>query len=362
MFAIKRLFSSDERDFKRETEMLTALTNEKHQYLVQLLATYKYKGKYHLLFPFANANLRGLWTGISTAHRRRETTLWALDQMTGLASGLVAIHDYHSNMAYNTEEGNPGLTRFRKSKQLVMEPGEAQYGRHGDLKPENILWSGEVRGAEISGILQIADLGLGHFHRLESRSRVDPSKSKSISIRRSNLAVTYAKVTYPSCCSSWGTFGASFTLNICLLLNLTVNGSPTYTPPEVALDQDVSRAYDIWSLGCVFLEFATWLLEGPAGLEEFTQWRMEIAPDGIKDDTFYSLDSGGAILRRGVQRWIEHLQRPSSCSETVHIGMLLDLLLEEPGLLVVEPKSRISALNLYKKLKEIFEKAKGSNE
>ena len=178
MLAIKRLFSSHEIDFENETEMLIALTNEKHQYLVKLLATYKYNGKYHLLFPHAEANLRGLWSQIPKPQRNQDTYLWALDQMTGLSSGLVTIHQYKSNMAYNQEKGNPGITRFRPSKRLVVNPGEAKYGRHGDLKPENILWSGEFRGAGPSGILQIADFGLGHFHRLESRSKVDPRTSK----------------------------------------------------------------------------------------------------------------------------------------------------------------------------------------
>jgi serine/threonine protein kinase len=315
MLAVKRLFSPHASEFENETEMLIALTNEGHKNLVQLLATYKYKGKYHLLFPYAKFNLRKLWAEIPEPQRNAETYGWALDQMTGLASGLVAIHQYQSNMAYNTDIGNPGMTRFRQSvrRNLAVEPGEAKFGRHGDLKPENILWFGEFRTAGPSGVLQITDFGLGHFHRLESRSRQDPSKIK---------------------------------------------GSETYTPPEIPLNQLVSRAYDIWSLGCVFLEFATWLLEGTVGLEDFGAKRLEIAPDRIEDDTFFSISTGGAVMRGGVRDWIEHLHKSPHCSDMVH--ELLNLVREK--LLVVRAESRINSGNLYFELKAMIQKAKTSSE
>ena len=69
MLAIKRLFSSHEADFENEIEMLIPLTEKKHQHLVELLATYKYEGKYHLLFPYAKANLRSLWAEIPQPRR-----------------------------------------------------------------------------------------------------------------------------------------------------------------------------------------------------------------------------------------------------------------------------------------------------
>ena len=233
--------------------------------------------------------------------------------MTGLTSGLVAINEFNSNPAYNQAMGNPGLTRFRRSARIVVEPGEEKYGRHGDLKPENILWSNELEGAGPSGILQIADFGLGRFHRFESKSRVDPK---------------------------------------------TIVGSATYIPPEISLEKQVSRAYDIWSLGCVYLEFATWLLEGSAGLEEFTKRRSEIAPDKVIDDTFYSLVTEGAVVRRGVRDWIEHLRSSPRCS-----NMICDLLkLLQDGLLVVDSGSRIKAEDLYTELKRMLQKSKDSTE
>lgn len=315
MLAVKRLFSSHESDFENETGMLIPLTNEKHNHLVELLATYKYKGKYHFLFPYANANLRSLWAQKPKPRRSTTNYEWALDQMTGLASGLVVVHQYKLNMAYNPAMGHAGITRFRQSarRNLVVDPAEEKYGRHGDLKPENILLVKELKGDDLSGILQIADFGLGRFHRFESKSRVDPK---------------------------------------------TIVGSATYMPPELSLEKQVSRAYDIWSLGCVFLEFATWLLEGTVGLEDFGAKRLEIAPDRIEDDTFFSISTGGAVMRGGVRDWIEHLHKSPHCSDMVH--ELLNLVREK--LLVVRAESRINSGNLYFELKAMIQKAKTSSE
>jgi serine/threonine protein kinase len=70
-----------------------------------------------------------------------------------------------------------------------------------------------------------------------------------------------------------------------------VNFSPTYRPPEHDdADFFVDSFWDVWSLGCLFLEFATWILMGQVGVEEFSNKR--IGPDsawcpGIPTDSFF---------------------------------------------------------------------------
>lgn len=180
-----------------------------------------------------------------------------------------------------------------------MRPGEELFGRHGDLKPENILW---YKDSNSRGILQIADLGLGRFHRMESRSNQDP---------------------------------------------LRIEGSPTYMPPELPLGELISRAYDIWSLGCVFLEFMTWILLGPKGLLQFREARTAKAHNGITDDTFYMLfDSGPGYrsgeVREGVRNWITNLHQCNTSSKMVRD--VLDLV--EKQMLQVKMGDRISARKL----------------
>jgi serine/threonine protein kinase len=169
--------------------MLISLTLKDHPHLVKLLTTYKYKGKFHLLCPYADANLRTFW-GSKVPKTPRHTYLWALKQMTGLASALNVIHNFETTHPLGSDKTNPSVSRDRPSipQQLTVSPGEERFGRHGDLKPENILWTAALEAADSGGTLQIADLGLGRFHRMESRSKQDPKN---------------------------------------------INGSPTYMPPEL---------------------------------------------------------------------------------------------------------------------------------
>lgn len=296
--------------------MLSDLTKEHHTHLVKLLATYKYKGWYYLLFPYANANLRDYWDSVPEPFWNQETYHWFLDQITGLASALDVIHNFHTSLPLGADTGNAGLSRRRPSAQgmrLDVKYGEEMYGRHGDLKPENILWSNELHAPNGTSILQITDLGLGRFHRLGSRSKDEASK---------------------------------------------VMGSATYTPPEISLNIPVSRAYDIWSLGCIYLEFITWLLEGSAAVYDFSTARGEIGIDELDDDTFFSLRTpegqrSYAEVRAGVLTWMERLRQNERC-----FGMIRDLLdLIAQKMLRIEVKDRIDSVGLKSKLKDILARA-----
>jgi serine/threonine protein kinase len=70
----------------------------------------------------------------------------------------------------------------------------------------------------------------------------------------------------------------------------------TYRPPEcdrlVRNEQPIIRQrYDIWCLGCVFLEFVTWVLGGEELQEDFARERM--TPDFFENqtltDTFFQV-------------------------------------------------------------------------
>lgn len=90
-------------------------------------------------------------------------------------------------------------------------------GRHGDIKPQNVLWFGEPFMAERR--LVLSDFTLMRFH-----------------VEGSNKDTTMGRI----------------------------GGTRTYHAPEVAFmsGRHVSQKYDIWSLGCVFLEFISCHLVG----------------------------------------------------------------------------------------------------
>lgn len=92
------------------------------------------------------------------------------------------------------------------------------------------------RNREKHGILVIADFGLMAFHRGQSRSLVPGAK---------------------------------------------LHGTPTYAPPEWQLNYQVSRSYDIWSLGCVYLEFITWLVVRQL-LVDFQVCELELTLNAVR--------------------------------------------------------------------------------
>lgn len=105
-----------------------------------------------------------------------------------------------------------------------------RHTRHGDLKPENILCFTSGNGSPHQGTLVLADVGLAKYHPEYTRDRTKHTTTR--------------------------------------------HGTKIYEPPEMFTNQGngpVSRKYDVWSLGCVFLEFTIWLLYGRSGLASFRQ-------------------------------------------------------------------------------------------
>jgi serine/threonine protein kinase len=232
--------------------------------------------------------------------------------MAGLVSGLLDIHECMIRTTTGITQSKGGSGSSIKLKQ-----GEEKFGRHGDIKPENILWFSSCPASDDpKGILKIADFGLGRFHGRDTRSNDDWRQIKS---------------------------------------------SPTYEPPELKLHRPVSRAYDMWSLGCILLEFATWMLEGREGNEAFADKRVcqdsnPAYPELSNDEFFTIVDTGRtkAVVRDGVVRWVEQLHQHQNCSAFIHD--LLDIIMGH--LLVILPAERYGAVKLDQEFKFFCEKAK----
>jgi len=313
LIAVKQLFSEDEEEFLKEVTILKALGPKKHPHLITLLATYKQEQKYHLMFPYADANLRKYWEDRPMPSFDKPTVLWSLSQMCGISNALLLIHKF--TVTYPLQVPGAGHVRMPTDVKLSVSKGEEMFGRHGDIKPENILW---FKGNGDGGALQIADFGLGRFHGRDSRSGLNPE----------NI--------------------------VC---------SPTYEPPECKLRQPVSRAYDVWSLGCLYLEFVTWLLKGSDAIEGFSNSRgREATGTDINDDNFFTITTNilgtKATVREGVIKWTNELHEHKNCSALIHD--LLDLIMGQ--LLIIQSKDRCSASSLFQQLAQFQEKAKRDDE
>lgn len=80
----------------------------------------------------------------------------------------------------------------------------------------------------------------------------------------------------------------------------------TYRPPEAKIkDSKIGRSWDIWCLGCVYLELITWIIEGYSGVEAFRVKRLDEKDDHVDDpellrveeDVFYRRNKPKGIWR-----------------------------------------------------------------
>lgn len=222
-FAIKEFRSTKNGAFEREISSLNGLPQHKH--LNMLLASYQWQQLYYLLFPWATASLQELWTQRSPDPVVSDDQVeWMLRQCHGITHALAMIHE---PSAYPSQEGV-----------ILHAAGEQTFLlRHGDIKPQNILWF-EDEATYMSrprghlGTLKISDFGSTQIHLVATEKRGATTES-----------------------GEW---------------------TEMYSGPE--MDHPglpMSRSSDIWSLGCVYLEFITWLLMGAKGLEDFRERRMQ---------------------------------------------------------------------------------------
>jgi serine/threonine protein kinase len=238
-FAIKQLWSPIKHGtIDNEVSTLKRLTSRNHPHIVELLGTYSYHKRLHLIFPWADGDLREFWRNfpnVNAPPRGASLASSMAEQILGIVDGLRVIHTSECQFFGH---GNPNPSNVKQ-----------KYGRHGDIKPENILWFKDQAvndPDQIVGSLKLSDFGVTSFQETGA-SRVDAGVARSI----------------------------------------------TYQSPELDTHDQVSQSNDIWALGCVLLEFVTWYLLGHEGVENFADSRVEMYPVSdisIEVDTYYSLD------------------------------------------------------------------------
>lgn len=272
-----------------------------HPHLISLLGTYEKDDLFHLIFPWAEGDLFKFWQqdhlrpALSPGSFSDRTLLWVARQCQGLADGLGFIHrrDTSSGLSLLHPSSLPPIqqiSRNGESAQSIIQQTLRLFGRHGDLKPENILWfpHSASTSSEEMGTLKITDFGLAEFSRREMVSK-----------KRSGLC------TEPY----------------------------TYSPPEAALNTDLlSPSYDVWSLGCIYLEFVAWWLGGWRLVCEFRGLRSQadrISPvwKGLifKSDLFFTLlqDDETKDLEAVVKSAVTEVRAPSELQHPTCLTCLL---------------------------------------
>ncbi len=211
--------------------------------------------------------------------------------------------------------------------EIEREKRPAGTGYHHDIKPQNLLLLAPEPETNAFGVIQIADFGIGKFHSINSGTGTQ-----------------------------------------------THRGTPTYAAPESKVFEEVnspdgsgvtkklnlSRPYDVWSLGCVLMEVIVWLVFGTAGWEQFNATRD--GPESCEQhanitDSFFKLDeSSRPMIRQVVKDWMEKLRTsPQLQNRDCSLAGLLSII---EKVLNVDPRKRMSARELTGDLTALADRAK----
>lgn len=319
-----------------EAKNLRELSERNHPHLIHRVATVTHGKRFIILSDWANGgDLKNFWQQKPKPSVNSTLVLEVVTQLCGLSSAIELMHHgyYARTVSHSVSHSplvptpsTPVVNVVNAGTDHLVERGAAvedsSNWRHGDLKPENILRF--LESDELVGTLRISDLGLAKRHVEATGFRKLPSTSQF--------------------------------------------GTAAYEPPEAMtmLLSPRSRLYDIWSFGCIMLEFVIWLLYGHEGLKDF--WDLPIERDGTR---FWSrLPAGmepGAVVNQSVTQVMDKiLATNAACQSPSAIRDLLLLIKDRvlvPALphvhnTILPQHQRIHADALLKLLEEIESKCK----
>ncbi|KAK7746438.1 hypothetical protein SLS53_002397 [Cytospora paraplurivora] len=336
-FAIKKLKSRDEGDFHKEVRNLQRLHNAEHPNLLSLLATYKYRGYYHLVFPWADGDLRRLWQSTENPQPGKDEMRWLANQCASIASALKTVHSGAESWLNSTTDP--------AGQQRLMN----KIGIHGDIKPENIFIFSK-----------------GQQNKSKQLAMGPPTTKKDTASERSSRSGSPSSVADDRDLVIGDFGGGAFydaATNPDPLRQITV----AYRPPEYDTKlRPISRSWDVWGLGCTYLEFVTWFLLGPSGLSDFAKRRTTKTANGKMSDEYFetfvdpSQTGGiGAILKGSVLSWMNDLARHQNASP--FIRDFLDFITHRMFIIENASRTRASGEEVAEYMNKLSEKCRGSD-
>ncbi|KAK4172120.1 kinase-like domain-containing protein [Triangularia setosa] len=381
--------------WNHEASALEEINKLHHQNLIRPIAAIRCGPEYYIMFEWADGgSLRELWEsqGPKPKDLNPDRIMSVIEELLGIVGALSTLHgtntrtktgnvvrrvanladiaasewlavpanpvkrrqegakDYQDTTAPDAASKSPKNTpeiqvryvepsddelSFRSgdpNRSYVSEESDAssdEHWRHGDLKPDNILQfkQSKTDSSRWLGTLKIADLGLAKQHVFATARRNDMTNQKYTTSH--------------------------------------------YEAPESVTNLHLprSRRFDIWSMGCVILEFVIVILYGNNGLEAFYE-QQKIRENPATDTLYFAVDRNVARVSDIASHWIaEILKKDPECNRTGGSALADIVRLVRDRLLVVELPSenmtareisrcRADAGELKESLEDIWKKAR----
>ncbi|OAL45367.1 kinase-like protein [Pyrenochaeta sp. DS3sAY3a] len=186
------------------------------------------------------------------------------------------------------------------------QPGQLLYGYHFDLKPANVL-------VEDNDNLLISDFGQARFQPMGDTSRITP-----------------------------------------------VGGTASYAPPEIDTSAErFNRKYDVWSLGCMFLEMCAFIVAGHQGVKELDLARLTKSKHMTDDRFFHRMENNDYEVKPEVSQWIKSLLRSPNIHTRHSREFLLEILELIGHMLSTSISRRISAYSARGVLEGLLQRYQG---
>lgn len=293
--AIKKLKRLHE-DFKSvadgEAKVLKMMRGFKNKHLVKAIAYYRTGQDFYFMFPWAKmGDLREFWKKQKALRTDQDYFIWVFTQLAGLSRALQELHGALEDLAHGAIHSST-------------------HCRHGDLKPENILCFETISGQADQPRLVFTDVGLSKIHNKATEWRTKTGTTASTAM---------------------------------------------YAAPELGIDPHAtrSRRFDIWSMGCIFLEFAIWLLYGPQELDAFSanitafyEFPTEVSTPLLEVPGSKSSEKKTPRRHSKVDDYISYIKEDPRCSQGTAVQLLITLI--ETRLLIVKVDNS-SPTNIKKK-------------
>ncbi|KAK7956993.1 uncharacterized protein PG986_006215 [Apiospora aurea] len=282
--------------YKNEVEAYTNLMRQGSQAIIRCYDWFEQAGKYTIILEYAElGSLLDYWDSTHEPTSPNDIdTLWT--SFFELLKGLAVIHN--------------NLPRTRELEGIKM------FGMHSDIKPGNILVSKKAGSSSPYDVyFKIADFGLSHTRPVIPGSP-DP-------------------------------------------IEIDSGGSRMYNPPETtrraewadSFDFQVGQHLDIWGMGCVFSEMASWVVGGQPERRRYCLLRKEKTPKDLEDAGYSACFHDGEAPLPLVKEYHDTILRPSyriGDSKSFQVGQMVF-----KHMLLQDPLSRLNARQLHTRAEKL---------